>query len=208
MQSSCGFGLHKATCAPQVPRLAGTSSPRLLAREMRTLHSKTGSRLMLPEARCIPRLVPIVLAVLALAGVAALALWDFFPAPFPPRAHDFLGAFPLALIALAYLAHQIGRHCHPRALAKALLLVIAFLSWAVNQFRPDLPQAGLFNDAAIALFVLDVVLAMTGPPSSSPGRAGGELLDASREARLLATACAQNGATEAGTGRPARRRAE
>jgi len=33
---------------------------------------------------------------------------------------------------------------------------------------PDLPEATLFNDIAIALFVLDVFLVMIGWPTSSP----------------------------------------
>jgi hypothetical protein len=40
--------------------------------------------------------------------------------------------------------------------------------WAANQLWPDLPQATLFNDIAIALFVLDVFLVIIGWPTTSP----------------------------------------
>jgi hypothetical protein len=53
--------------------------------------------------------------------------------------------------------------------AKSVLLAAAFLFWAANQFWPNLPQATLFNDIAIGLFVLDLFLVMTGwPPPPSP----------------------------------------
>lgn len=50
---------------------------------------------------------------------------------------------------------------------KALLLAIAFLFWAANQLWPALRQATLFNDIAIALFVLDVFLVIAGWPAAS-----------------------------------------
>jgi hypothetical protein len=49
-----------------------------------------------------------------------------------------------------------------------VLLAIAFLFWAANQLWPDIPLSMLFNDIAIALFVLDVFLVMIGWPGSSP----------------------------------------
>lgn|ERR1700690_17309 len=132
---------------------------------------------MLPRLCRLLRCVPVLLGVIALVSIGALAAWNFFPALFPPHAHNILGAFPLGLIALAYLAHHVVRRPERKDLAKAILLAIAFLSWAANQLWPDLPQAGLFNDAAIALFVLDVFLAMIGRPSGSSGNCGGEILD-------------------------------
>lgn len=51
---------------------------------------------------------------------------------------------------------------------KAVLLSVAFLFWAANQLWPDTPQATLFNDLAIALFVLDVFLTIIGWPAASP----------------------------------------
>jgi hypothetical protein len=48
------------------------------------------------------------------------------------------------------------------------LLAIAFLFWAANQLWPGSAYATLFNDVAIALFVLDVFLVIVGWPATSP----------------------------------------
>ena len=114
------------------------------------------------------RFLPVLLGVLTLADVAILLVWDAVPALFPPRAHDFLAAFSLAVIALAYLVYQNAHRPPPKEIFKAVLLAVAFLFWAANQLWPNLPQATLFNDIAIALFVLDVFLVMIGWPPSSP----------------------------------------
>ena len=114
------------------------------------------------------RAAPVLLGVLTLASVAALLVWDAFPGLFPPRAHDLLGALPLALIAVAYLVYQSIRRPGATELFKALLLAVAFLFWAANQYWPDSPRATLYNDIAIALFVLDVFFVLLGWPATSP----------------------------------------
>jgi hypothetical protein len=101
-----------------------------------------------------------VLGLITLAAVALLLAWDLFPRRFPPRAHDTLSALPLALIALAWLAHRLKQRSTRAELGRALVLSGAFLFWAANQFWPDLPQATLLNDLAVALFVIDVWLTM------------------------------------------------
>lgn len=116
----------------------------------------------------VHRALPAVLGVITLAGVAVLLLWEAYPAPFPAQAHDMLAAFPLAMIAVAYLAYQAAHRPPVRELVKAVLLAIAFLFWAANQYWPNLKQATLFNDIAIALFVFDVFLVMIGWPPESP----------------------------------------
>jgi hypothetical protein len=114
------------------------------------------------------RALPVILGAITLAGVGVLFVWDAFPQLFPPRAHDVLAAFPLAMIAIAYLVYQTAHRPARKEAAKAILLAVAFLFWAANQLWPDLRQATLFNDAAIALFVLDVFLVMVGWPATSP----------------------------------------
>lgn len=114
------------------------------------------------------RSFPLILGVVTLAGVVVLLVWDVKPTLFPAQAHDSLAALPLALIALAYLVYQTVRRPGPAEMVKAILLAAAFLLWAANQFWPDLRQATLFNDMAIALFVLDVFLVMAGWPSTQP----------------------------------------
>lgn len=106
--------------------------------------------------------VPMALAGIALLSLVVLLAWDVGPSLFPVRAHDILGAFPLAAIAFAYLAQQVVLRPGRKDQLKAVLLAVAFLFWAANQLWPDLPQATLFNDLAIALFVLDVFLTMLG----------------------------------------------
>ncbi len=112
------------------------------------------------------RILPVILGAVTLADVAVLFVWDGFPGLFPARSHDFLAAFSLALIAFAYFVYQIAHRPARMEFAKAVMLVFAFLFWAANQFWPDLPEAILFNDIAIALFVLDVFLVIVGWPST------------------------------------------
>jgi hypothetical protein len=53
------------------------------------------------------RALPVILGVVTLADVAVLFAWDAFPLRFAARSHDFLAAFSLALIAVAYLGCYI-----------------------------------------------------------------------------------------------------
>jgi uncharacterized membrane protein len=114
------------------------------------------------------RAMPLVLGVVTLISVGVLLAWDVNPKFFPARAHGLLAAFPLAMIAIAYLLYQRARRPAVKEFVKAMMLAVAFLFWAANQLWPDLPQATLFNDIAIALFVLDVFLVMIGWPTTSP----------------------------------------
>lgn len=123
---------------------------------------------MLNRLRRSQRLLPVILGIFTLAAVVALLFWDAVPQLFPAGSHDFLAAFSLGTIALAYLVYQFARRPAALEFAKAVLLAAAFLFWAANQFWPNLPQAMLFNDIAIALFVLDVFLVITGWPPSAP----------------------------------------
>jgi hypothetical protein len=118
----------------------------------------------LPPSR---RALPVILGAVSLVDVAILFAWDAFPLRFPAGSHAVLAAFSLALIAVAYLVYQVVHRPPPKELVKAVLLAVAFLFWAANQLWPNLPQATLFNDIAIALFVLDVFLVMAGWPANS-----------------------------------------
>ena len=114
------------------------------------------------------RFLPVILGVITLAGVVALFVSDGDPRLFPDGFHDILAAFPLATIAIAYLVYQAAHRPAPGELLKAILLAIAFLLWAANQFWPDWHFATLLNDLAIGLFVLDVFLVIVGWPATSP----------------------------------------
>jgi uncharacterized membrane protein YbaN (DUF454 family) len=127
----------------------------------------------------------VILGIVALAAVGVLFAWDAFPRLFPARAHDVLAAFPLATIALAYLVYQAAHRPARMEAVKAILLAVAFFFWAANQLWPDLRQATLFNDIAIALFVLDVFLVMAGWPGTSPDESFAETYAASpRETKM------------------------
>jgi hypothetical protein len=116
------------------------------------------------------RAIPLVLGVVTLISVGVLLAWHVNPKLFPARAHDFLAAFPLAMIAIAYLLYQSARRPAAKDFVKAIMLAVAFLFWAANQLWPDLREATLLNGIAIALFVLDMFLVMTGWPTTSPDK--------------------------------------
>jgi hypothetical protein len=124
------------------------------------------------------RALPVILGLVALASVAALFAWDALPQLFPAGAHAVLGAFPLFMIAVAYLVYESAHRPVPMEVVKAILLAIAFLFWAANQLWPALPQAMLFNDIAIGLFVFDVFLVMIGWPATSPDESFAEIYPA------------------------------
>jgi hypothetical protein len=124
------------------------------------------------------RAIPVLLGSVTLLTVGTLIVWDVNPALFPARAHNVLAAIPLVLIAISYLVYQTAHRPPAKEFAKAMLLAIAFLFWAANQLWPDLPQATLFNDIAVALFVLDVFLVIVGWPASSPDESFGEIYTA------------------------------
>jgi len=112
----------------------------------------------------------LALGAVTLAAVVLLFAQDVIPRRFPAGSHEVLGAFSLAAIAVAYLIFQIGRRPRPVEWLKAALLAAAFLFWAANQFWPGSPHAGLYNDIAVGLFVLDVFLVILGwpqPPKES-----------------------------------------
>lgn len=131
------------------------------------------------------RALAVAFGVVTIASVAVLFVWDAVPRLFPARSHDFLGAFPLALIAISYLVYQAAHRPSGKELAKAILLAIAFLFWAANQLWPDSPRAVLYNDIAIALFVLDVFLVIVGWPATSPDESFGEIQGRSETNRPL-----------------------
>jgi len=134
------------------------------------------------------RLIPLALGVITLAAVTVLFVEDAAPRLFPAGSHDSLAAFSLAMIAFAYLLFQCAHRRAPAELVKAILLAAAFLFWAANQFWPNLPEAPLFNDIAIGLFVLDVFFVIAGWPSG----ANESLLDdccGSRAARCSCGCC-------------------
>jgi predicted membrane metal-binding protein len=111
--------------------------------------------------------IAVTLGATTLISSAMLLVWDVRPELFPPRAHDYLAAFALAVIAVAWLIWQAVRRVAKMEFVKAILLAAAFLFWAANQLWPDLKEATLFNDIAVGLFVLDIFFIMIGWPSGN-----------------------------------------
>jgi len=120
------------------------------------------------------RAAPVVLGAITLASVVILLVWDARPSLFPANAHNLLGALPLALIGVAYLVYQGIHRPSIQDWIRAIILAVAFFFWAANQLWPTSPLDTLYNDIAIALFVLDVFLTMVGWPASSPDESFGE----------------------------------
>lgn len=100
--------------------------------------------------------------MLAVLAGGALAAVDLLPGV-PPRAHGIVSALPLVLIALSFLVYQAHSRPTLGQVAKASLLCVAFILWALYQLFPDLPHGALLNDAAIVLFSLDVALVVWSP---------------------------------------------
>ncbi|HEU0167601.1 MAG TPA: hypothetical protein VFS62_07475 [Chloroflexota bacterium] len=112
----------------------------------------------------VSRALGLAVAVLSLASLVPLLVWDTRPGTFPGGAHLALGAAPLALIAVAYLIYQRYLRARAGQVLRAAILALAFLCWAANQALGDGPTATLMNDLAITLFVVDVALTMTNWP--------------------------------------------
>jgi hypothetical protein len=113
-------------------------------------------------------MIPRSVAVVSLLALLPLIAWDLSPGSFPVRAHDLLGALPLALVGVACLAYPLARRAPASEVTKAGIAAAAFFAWAANQYWPDHPKATLMNDVAVALFVVDVVLGVLGWPRTSP----------------------------------------
>ncbi len=102
------------------------------------------------------------LALVALVTAGVLLVLDLTPGFMTKTEHTFVAAAALAAIALANLVYHAARQPGLMEMVKALLLSAAFGFWSLNQLLPTLPVAPLFNDLAIALFVLDLTIIVAG----------------------------------------------
>ena len=143
------------------------------------------------------RILPVILGVVTIADVGVLLVWDAFPRLLPSGSHGFLAAFSLGMIAFAYLIYQFAHRPAPMEFAKAIMLAAAFLFWAANQLLPNLQQAMLFNDIAIALFVLDVFLVMVGWPATLPDESFAETHTSTMSNRKICECCCCGGVSKA-----------
>ena len=107
--------------------------------------------------------------MLAIALVAVLVILDFTTGFLESRAHRVISAAPLATIAVAYLVHQAIKHPSLLETLKAIVLACGFLLWGAYQLAPAFPHIAVFNDLAIGLFVVDVVLVIGGGSDDTQG---------------------------------------
>jgi hypothetical protein len=118
-----------------------------------------------PQTRTIVRpvrAVTIFFVGVALVGSLVLLFLDAWAGFRGSDARRIVSALPLVAIALACLAFQATWTPQPLELLKRALLSAAFLCWAANQLFPTEGWAPVANDVAIALFVLDLALILTG----------------------------------------------
>jgi hypothetical protein len=108
------------------------------------------------------------IASLTILALAPLLVRDILPGLLSHATHEPLAAVPLALAGVACPIYALAQRRPMPDLAKASMLGAAFFFWAANQLWPNHPEATLLNDIAVALFVMDVSLAILGWPSSAP----------------------------------------
>jgi hypothetical protein len=108
------------------------------------------------------RIVTALLLTVALASSVLLLGLDVSDGFRESDARRVISALPLIAIALACLAFHATWTPEPVDLLKRVLLSAAFLFWAANQLFPTEGWAPIANDAAIALFVLDLALILWG----------------------------------------------
>jgi hypothetical protein len=104
------------------------------------------------------RAVTVLLLALALTSSLVLLILDVSQGFRESDARRVVSALPLIAIALACLAFHATWTPEPFDLLKRVLLSSAFLFWAAAQLFPREGWTPVANDAAIALFVLDLAL--------------------------------------------------
>lgn len=113
------------------------------------------------------RTIPAALGVLTVLSAGVVLVYDASPRTFRAEVHDVLASLPLVLIAVAYAVFQVARRASPMEWARTGLVALAFRFWAANQLCSDCWLAMIFNDIAIAAFILDVFLVIIARPAES-----------------------------------------
>ena len=67
----------------------------------------------------------------------------------------------LLLAAVAYLSYVLAHHSERGEVVTRLILVTAFVLWAVVQLAPSFSGAALLNDVTILLFVADLAVLLS-----------------------------------------------
>jgi peptidoglycan/LPS O-acetylase OafA/YrhL len=100
-------------------------------------------------------LVATGLGLVAIAGSVALVVADGVGGGIRWAHHSGVSAAPLLLVAGAIAAVSVARPARGRRALMQIVAVLAFTAWGVAQLFPDSGAAGVLNDLAILLFVVD-----------------------------------------------------
>lgn len=99
--------------------------------------------------------IAIGLGLASIGGSLLFAVADTVRGSVNWAHHSPASAAPLFLIAGAIAAVSIGRPPQGRHALLRLVAVLAFTAWGTAQLMPSPAAAGVLNDAAILLFVID-----------------------------------------------------
>jgi hypothetical protein len=127
-------------------------------------------------------LVATGLGLVAIAGSVVLVVADGLGGGIRWAHHSGVSAAPLLLVAGAIAAVSVARPVRGRRALMQFVAVLAFTAWGMAQLFPDSSAAGVLNDLAILLFVVDAGFAVISDagmlhpprvPGRGPGTGGG-----------------------------------
>jgi peptidoglycan/LPS O-acetylase OafA/YrhL len=156
----------------------------------RWIGSGVVAQLVRPHRQAARLLVATGLGLVAVAGSVLLIAADGAGGGTRWAHHSGASAAPLLLVAGAIAAVSVARPAGRRRALMRLVAVLAFTAWGLAQLFPDSGAAGLLNDLAILLFVVEAgcavisdagVLRLTRVPRAG-SRADGEQAQADQPA--------------------------
>lgn len=120
------------------------------------------SRVQVVGARRVRLAAAAGLGTLSIAGSLLLVVTDGINAGIHWTHHAGVSAAPLLLVAGAIATMSIAHPPAWRRLVMRLVAIMAFAAWGLSQLFAGSPAAGLLDDAAILLFVVDAGSAVIG----------------------------------------------
>jgi hypothetical protein len=125
----------------------------------------------------LPRLLTGAFFGLAFAVLAWLVVTDVWFGFHPSLRHERFGALALIFVGSAFICLQFHQSVHWKEMLKGLLLGLAFVLWGGEQFLPSGSTVTAVDSAVIAIFVVDLGLAIAGrlesPAKVANGRSQG-----------------------------------
>lgn len=111
-----------------------------------------------------------ILAGLSLVSLAVLVGADGWHGLLPSRLHGQAAALALIFAGGSYLVLHLGRSQRRGERGRALLLGAAFMLWGGEQFVPAGRIQTLMDLVVVAVFVVDLCLAIAAKFSQTPGK--------------------------------------